>query len=340
MVVFFSSSSPYHQSSSINFCLAFSKFELCILIFTDGFATLFSFFNIFQCFINSTLCDTYGLSTDTDTTAAQSCHSDLVALTFFAQQVFFGNSYVFIDYFTVGSSSDTHTFDVGTNCQTFVASFYDESGHTFRTFGFVCQSEYDEDISKTGVCCEHLCTVQYIVVAIQCSFCTYASSVCTSTGFCQTKAADLGTVNQRSQIFLFLFFCTKFIDTRAAKRCMYGQCDTCGSINFGHFFHAQCVCQNVCTLTAIFSGIRNTERTDFLQFLQQFSRVFFFFVHVLCDGFNFCFSKFSEQLLLKHLSFCQFEIHLIFLLFFNKFKATVLAPRSLYKNNLHPTLPS
>ena len=306
MQILFCSCSPYHQSSSICLCLHFSQFELCVLVFADGFATLFSFLNIFQCFVNSALSDTYGLSTDTDTTAAQCCHSNLVALAFFAQQVFSGNLNVFINNFAVGCCSNTHTFDVGTNGQTFKFSFYDESRHTFRTFGFICQSEYDECISETGVCCEHLCTVQNIVLAVFClvSCCLNACSICTSAGLCQTEAADFGTINQRSQIFLFLFFCTKLIDARAAKRCMYGQCNTCGSIYFRHFFHAQCVCQNVCTLAAVFSAVRNTKSTDFLQFLKQFSIVIFCFVHVFSDWFNFCFSKFSEQLLLKHLSFC------------------------------------
>ena len=99
MQILFCSCSPYHQSSSICLCLHFSQFELCVLVFADGFATLFSFLNIFQCFVNSALSDTYGLSTDTDTTAAQCCHSDLVALAFFAQQVFSGNLNVFINNF-------------------------------------------------------------------------------------------------------------------------------------------------------------------------------------------------------------------------------------------------
>ena len=98
MIVFCCCSSPYHQSSCVYLCLAFSKFELCVLIFADGFATLFSFFYIFQSFVDSTLCDTNRLCTDTDTTAAQSCHSDFVALTFFTQQIFFGYFVLFPFY--------------------------------------------------------------------------------------------------------------------------------------------------------------------------------------------------------------------------------------------------
>ncbi len=277
---------------------------MCVLEFVDCFAELFSFFNIFQSFVDSALSDTYRLSTDTDTTAIQSNHSDFEAHAFFANQVSSRNNNVFVDNFTVGSSSNTHTFDVSTYCNAFGVQVYDECRHTFEAFGFICQCKYDTCISKAGVCCEDFGTVDDVVIAIFNSYCLATTSVCTSTWFCQTKGTDCSTIDHWSQVCVFLFFGTELVDTRTAKGSMYGHCDTCGSIYFRNFFHSQCVCQNVCALTAVFSGVRNPEHTCFLKFCDKIHAVFFSFVHVFCNGFDFCFSKFSEKFLLKQLGFC------------------------------------
>ena len=74
---------------------------------------------------------------------------------------------------------------------------------------FDYQVDYDECISETGVCCEHLCTVQNIFVTIQNSCCLLHGGVCTRTGLCQTECTDFFALCQGYQIFLFLFFCTE-----------------------------------------------------------------------------------------------------------------------------------
>ena len=43
--------------------------------------------------------------------------------------------------------------------------------------------------------------------------------------------------------------------------------------NFGHLFHAQCVCQHIRALSAVFSAVRNTKGADFLHYHKR--RAFF-----------------------------------------------------------------
>ena len=56
---------------------------------------------------------------------------------------------------------------------------------------FDYQVDYDECISETGVCCEHLCTVQNIFVTIQNSCCLLHGGVCTCTRLCKSESTEL-----------------------------------------------------------------------------------------------------------------------------------------------------
>ena len=65
----------------------------------DRLTELDTFFGIVKRTFISALSDTESLSTDTDTAAVESCHSDLEALAFFAEQVFLRNFDVIEDQF-------------------------------------------------------------------------------------------------------------------------------------------------------------------------------------------------------------------------------------------------
>ena len=112
MIVFGFCRSPYHKACSVNFHLKFCDQELCILEFRNRFSKLFSFFYIFDGFVQCTLCNSYGLSSDPDPSACQCRHRDLISFSFTCDHIFFGYPYINQGNFTVGSSTDTHTRNV------------------------------------------------------------------------------------------------------------------------------------------------------------------------------------------------------------------------------------
>ena len=65
---------------SLYLCRHISKLELCILELTDCAAELLSFLYILDGSLQSALCKTKSLGSDTDTSAVKSMHGDLEAL--------------------------------------------------------------------------------------------------------------------------------------------------------------------------------------------------------------------------------------------------------------------
>ena len=312
-----------HQASSFNFDSHVSQHALYQLEGSDRLTKLTAFFSIFNCAIESSLCQTYGNSAYERTSCVEGCHSNTEAFTFTAYAVSFRNNNVLEDNFASVGRTDTHFVFFFTNGQTRSVFRNDERGQTTDTAGFTGVSKYQEHVCDTCIGDEDFGTVQSVgtIFFIFFSAGGNATSVRTSTGFGQSKSSQ-ATFVENVAVHLFLFF-----GTSNQYRCgsqgvsSQGSCNTCAT--FAQFFIDGSDRDAVQARSAVFFGNDKVQKTHFVSaFNQTFAHVVLF-VHFVNIRGNFLFNEFSDHLHKFKLFFIQCKIHFALLKFFRGHSATL-----------------
>ena len=197
------------KTCGFNFHCHVSDHALYQLEGSDGLTKLTAFFCVFNCAIQSSLCDTYGYSANERTSAVQSVHCNTEAFAFATYAVSFGNNNVLQDNFAGVGRTDTHFVFFFTNGETRSVFRNDEAGQTTDTTGFTGVSKYQENICDTSVGDKNFGTIQSVgaIFFIFYSAGGYATSVRACTGFGQSKSSQAAVV-ENVAVHLFLFFST------------------------------------------------------------------------------------------------------------------------------------
>ena len=114
VLVLLACSLVYQQLGSFHLGSHISQLELCILESGNGLSELLSFLGVSNGSLQSALCNTQSLGSNTDTSAIQSVHCDLESLSLLAQHVLLRDTAVGEDQLVSGRALDTHLLFLGT----------------------------------------------------------------------------------------------------------------------------------------------------------------------------------------------------------------------------------
>ena len=304
-----------HQTSGFNFDSHVSQHALYQLEGSDRLTKLTAFFSVFNCAIESSLCQTYGYSAYERTSCVEGCHSNTEAFTFTAYAVSFRNNNVLKDNFASVGRTDTHFVFFFTNGQTRSVFRNDKRGQTTNTAGFTGVSKYQEHICDTCIGDKDFGTVQSVgaVFFIFFSAGGNATSIRTCARFGQSKSSQ-ATFVENVAVHLFLFFGTSNQYRSGSQGVSsQGSCNTCTT--FTQFFINSCDGDAVQARTAKFFGNDKVQKTHFVSaFNQTFTHVVLF-VHFMNVRGNFLFYELSHHLYKFKLFFIQCKIHFALLNF-------------------------
>ena len=271
--LFLASSFVNEVTGSFDLHLHVSQFEGNGLEFAERFAELYTLFGVFNSICQCSFCNAESLSSNADTAAVQSHHSDLEAFAFFAEHVFSRNFDVLEYEFHGLRSMDAHLVFFLTESEARHAVFEDEGCNAVVAFALVGHSEDDVDISSAAVGDENLGAVQRVcAVVVLNSNSLLAGSISTSVRFGQAESTEFSTFNQRNEEFFFLSFCTELPNRVSAKGNRCRQCDSNTSVVFSQFFNSEDVAQNVAAViagTAVFFFEVSAGNTEAEQFIDK-----------------------------------------------------------------------
>ena len=308
-------STANQQTSSVDLGCHVSYHPLQALELVQSLAELYALLHVLDSLIQSALCDTQSLRSDTDTATVQSHHSDLEAAVLLAQQTVCRQMNVLKDQLSGLGTTDAHLVLDLADGEARVVLVNDERRNALVALGLVGHSKYNVGICTAAAGDEHLGAVHDVgAVLLLNSHGLLCSGVSTCVRLGQAECTDLGAflrLDQRTQPLLLLLRGAESVNRPSTQGAVSGHNAAGGTAYAAHFLDCDRVANIVTAGTADFLRELNAHQSVLHQLLNGFLRIALFRVDLSCDRLYFVQSELAAHLLEQCFFFCKPKIHAI-----------------------------